>query len=258
MVFSTIIFLFRFLPITLALYYLAPAKLKNTVLFLCSLVFYCWGEVRFFPVMVALILINYISGLCIEHFDQKPVLRRTFLLVALIGSLGMLFYFKYANFVLRSANALLGTAFAEIQGIGTLPLGISFYTFQTLSYSIDVYRRDVKAERNIIDFGAYVVMFPQLIAGPIVKYRDVSTQLHVYRHRYSLQQLEEGMTLFTFGLAKKVLLADAIGALGRTSSALRTALPPPLWALPMHPPRWCGWASSPTACSSTLTFPATP
>ena len=205
MVFSTIIFLFRFLPITLALYYLAPAKLKNTVLFLCSLVFYCWGEVRFFPVMVALILINYISGLCIEHFDQKPALRRTFLLVALIGSLGMLFYFKYANFVLRSANALLG--------IGTLPLGISFYTFQTLSYSIDVYRRDVKAERNIIDFGAYVVMFPQLIAGPIVKYRDVSNQLHVYRHRYSLQQLEEGMTLFTFGLAKKVLLADAIGAL---------------------------------------------
>ena len=177
MVFSTIIFLFRFLPITLALYYLAPAKLKNTVLFLCSLVFYCWGEVRFFPVMVALILINYISGLAIEHFDQRPALRRAFLLAALIGSLGMLFYFKYANFVLRSVNALLGTGFAEIQGIGTLPLGISFYTFQTLSYSIDVYRRDVKAERNIIDFGAYVVMFPQLIAGPIVKYRDVSSQL---------------------------------------------------------------------------------
>ena len=192
MVFSTIIFLFRFLPITLALYYLAPAKLKNTVLFLCSLVFYCWGEVRFFPVMVALILINYVCGLAIEHFDAKPALRKVFLLIALIGSLGMLFYFKYANFVLRSANALLGTA---------------------LSYSIDVYRRDVKAERNIIDFGAYVVMFPQLIAGPIVKYRDVSNQLHVYKHRYTLSQIEEGMTLFTFGLAKKVLLADAIGAL---------------------------------------------
>ena len=213
MVFSTIIFLFRFLPITLALYYLAPAKLKNTVLFVCSLVFYCWGEVRFFPVMLALILINYLCGLGLEAFDAKPGVRKVLLLVALAASLGMLFYFKYANFVLRSANALLGTAFAEIQGIGTLPLGISFYTFQTLSYSIDVYRRDVKAERNIIDFGAYVVMFPQLIAGPIVKYRDVSNQLHVYRHRYSLQQIEEGMTLFTFGLAKKVLLADAIGAL---------------------------------------------
>ena len=213
MVFSTIIFLFRFLPITLALYYLAPPKLKNTVLFLCSLVFYCWGEVRFFPVMLALILINYLCGLAIEHFDARPGLRRAFLLAALAGSLGMLFYFKYANFVLSSLNSLLGTSFALIDGISVLPLGISFYTFQTLSYSIDVYRRDVKAERNIIDFGAYVVMFPQLIAGPIVKYRDVSAQLHVYRNRYSLKQIEDGMTLFTFGLAKKVLLADAVGAL---------------------------------------------
>ena len=106
--------------------------------------------------------------------------------------------------------------FAAIQGISTLPLGISFYTFQTLSYTIDVYRRDVKTEHNIIDFGAYVVMFPQLIAGPIVKYRDVSAQLHVYEHRYSLRQIEEGMTLFTFGLAKKVLLADAVGAVSYT------------------------------------------
>lgn len=168
--------------------------------------------------MVALILINYLSGLAIEHFDAKPALRRFFLLVALIGSLGMLFYFKYANFVLRSVNALLGTAFAEIQGIGTLPLGISFYTFQTLSYSIDVYRRDVKAERNIVDFGAYVVMFPQLIAGPIVKYRDVSDQLHVYRHRYNLKQIEEGMTLFTFGLAKRCCWRTLWAHCGQTSS----------------------------------------
>ena len=213
LVFSTIIFLFRFLPITLALYYLAPAKLKNTVLFVCSLVFYCWGEVRFFPVMLALILINYLCGLGLEAFDAKPGVRKVLLLVALAASLGMLFYFKYANFVLRSINSLLGTGFAAIQGISVLPLGISFYTFQTLSYTIDVYRREVKTEHNIIDFGAYVVMFPQLIAGPIVKYRDVSAQLHVYKHRYSLQQIEEGMTLFTFGLAKKVLLADAVGAL---------------------------------------------
>lgn len=213
MVFSTIIFLFRFLPITLALYYLAPARLKNTVLFVCSLVFYCWGEVRFFPVMVALILINYVCGLCIEKSDASPSARKGFLLAAIVGSLGMLFYFKYANFVLTSLNTLLGTAFAPIEGISVLPLGISFYTFQTLSYSIDVYRHDVKAEHNIIDFGAYVVMFPQLIAGPIVKYREVSDQLHVYQGRYSAAQIEEGMTLFTFGLAKKVLLADTIGAL---------------------------------------------
>lgn len=213
MVFSTIIFLFRFLPITLALYYLAPPKLKNTVLFLCSLVFYCWGEVRFFPVMLALIAVNYLCGLGLERFDAHPAARRALLAAALAASLGMLFYFKYANFVIDSANALLGTSFANISGISTLPLGISFYTFQTLSYTIDVYRRDVDAEHNIIDFGAYVVMFPQLIAGPIVKYRDVAAQLHVYRGRYTLAQIEDGMTTFTFGLAKKVLLADSIGAL---------------------------------------------
>ena len=168
MVFSTILFLFRFLPITLALYYLAPAKLKNTVLFLCSLVFYCWGEVRFFPIMIALILLNYLCGLGLERFDGSEPARKCFLLAGLVGSLGMLFYFKYANFVLSSANALLGTSFSPIQGISTLPLGISFYTFQTLSYTIDVYRRDVKTEHNIIDFGAYVVMFPQLDRKSVV------------------------------------------------------------------------------------------
>ncbi|MBU3819174.1 MAG: MBOAT family protein [Candidatus Faecalibacterium intestinavium] len=213
MIFSSIIFLLHFLPVTLALYYIAPPRLKNTVLFLCSLLFYCWGEVRFFPVMLALILINYLCGLGMERFGQNAAARRALLIAALVGSLGMLFYFKYANFVLESANALFGTSFVPIQGISVLPLGISFYTFQTLSYSIDVYRGEVATEHNIIDFGAYVVMFPQLIAGPIVKYRDVSAQLHVYKNRYNLAQIEEGMTIFVFGLAKKVLLADAIGAL---------------------------------------------
>ena len=213
MIFSSIIFLLHFLPVTLALYYIAPPRLKNTVLFLCSLLFYCWGEVRFFPVMLALILINYLCGLGVERFGQNAAARRALLIAALVGSLGMLFYFKYTNFVLESANALFGTSFVPIQGISVLPLGISFYTFQTLSYSIDVYRGEVAAEHNIIDFGAYVVMFPQLIAGPIVKYRDVSAQLHVYKNRYNLAQIEEGMTIFVFGLAKKVLLADAIGAL---------------------------------------------
>ena len=163
--------------------------------------------------MLALILINYLCGLGLERFEQNKTARLILLLIALAGSLGMLFYFKYANFVLSSINAIFGTGFAPIQGISVLPLGISFYTFQTLSYTIDVYRRDVKTEHNIIDFGAYVVMFPQLIAGPIVKYRDVSDRLHVYKGRYELKQIEDGMTLFTFGLAKKVLLADAIGAL---------------------------------------------
>ncbi len=220
MVFSTIIFLVRFLPITLALYYIAPPRLKNTVLFLCSMVFYCWGEVKFFPIMLGLIAINYISGLGLEWADRRAQRRGTdpkklrlfWLLFAVVGSLSMLLYFKYANFLIGIVNSL-GASIPLIKGIEVLPLGISFYTFQTLSYSIDVYRRTVATEHNIIDFGAYVVMFPQLIAGPIVKYRDVSDQLHVYEGRYTLAQLEEGATLFTFGLAKKVLLADTVAGL---------------------------------------------
>ena len=211
MVFSTIIFLFRFLPITLALYYLAPAKLKNTVLFLCSLVFYCWGEVRFFPVMLALILINYLCGLGLEAFDAKPGVRKVLLLVALAASLGMLFYFKYANFVLRSINSLLGTGFAAIQGISVLPLGISFYTFQILSYTVDVYRQDVKAQRNLIDLATYVALFPQLIAGPIVRYSDIAEQLKGRIH--TMGKTAQGIRRFILGLGKKILIANLLGEL---------------------------------------------
>lgn len=211
MVFSTVLFLFRFLPITLALYYLAPARLKNTALFLCSLIFYSWGEIRLFPVMAAAILINYISGLGIEYFSGKRSVRRAFLLFGIIGSLGMLFFFKYTDFFLRNFNAVTGMSLPLLNL--TLPLGISFYTFQTMSYTIDVYRGDVRAERNLINFGAYVVMFPQLIAGPIVKYSDISERLHVLKGRVTLEKLNEGIPLFLFGLAKKVLLADSISAL---------------------------------------------
>ena len=213
MVFSTVLFLFRFLPITLLLYYAVPYKFKNTVLFLCSLVFYSWGEVKFFPIMVVLILINYVSGLLMERFEGHTGLRRVVLVFSIVGSLSMLVFFKYTNFLINSLNALAGLSIAPVAGLEVLPLGISFYTFQTMSYSIDVYRQDVKTEHNIIDFGAYVVMFPQLIAGPIVKYRDVSNQLHVYEGRITLDRIEQGVSLFVFGLAKKVLLADAIGQL---------------------------------------------
>ena len=213
MLFSTVLFLFRFLPIALGLYYISPPKLKNLSLFVCSLVFYSWGEVRFFPIMVVLILINYICGLCMEKFDHSQRARRVFLILSVVGSLSMLVVFKYTNFIVDSINALAGLALPHLEGVSVLPLGISFYTFQTMSYSIDVYRREVETEHNIIDFGAYVVMFPQLIAGPIVKYRDVSNQLHVYKNRYNLAQIEEGIALFIFGLAKKVLLADTISAL---------------------------------------------
>ena len=213
MVFSTIIFLFRFLPITLALYYLAPAKLKNTVLFLCSLVFYCWGEVRFFPVMLALILINYLCGLGLERFEQNKTARLILLLIALAGSLGMLFYFKYANFVLSSLNALFGTSFAAIPGISVLPLGISYYIFKIISYEVDVCTGKIAPEKNFITFAVYVLFFPQLIVGPIVKYREMADQLHDGANRCTPARAEHGAELFVFGLAKKVILADSIGAL---------------------------------------------
>ena len=239
MVFSTVLFLFRFLPITLLLYYAVPYKFKNTVLFACSLVFYSWGEVKFFPIMVVLILINYVSGLLMERFEGHTGLRRVVLVFSIVGSLSMLVFFKYTNFLINSLNALAGLSIAPVAGLEVLPLGISFYTFQTMSYSNDVYRQDVKTEHNIIDFGAYVVMFPQLIAGPIVKYRDVSNQLHVYEGRITLDRIEQGVSLFVFGLAKKVLLADAIGQLwtdiigvkGSTTAAigLANASTPLVW-----------------------------
>ena len=216
-----------------------PYKFKNTVLFACSLVFYSWGEVKFFPIMVVLILINYVSGLLMERFEGHTCLRRVVLVFSIVGSLSMLVFFKYTNFLINSLNALAGLNIAPVAGLEVLPLGISFYTFQTMSYSIDVYRQDVKTEHNIIDFGAYVVMFPQLIAGPIVKYRDVSNQLHVYEGRITLDRIEQGVSLFVFGLAKKVLLADAIGQLwtdiigvkGSTTAAigLANASTPLVW-----------------------------
>ena len=213
MIFSTLIFLFRFLPIALLVYYLAPAKMKNIVLFVVSLVFYSWGEIKYFPIMGILILINYCSGLAMERWDANKKVRRAVLIFSVIGSLSMLVYFKYLSFIVESLATIFGIYLPQTAEIQVLPLGISFYTFQTMSYSIDVYRREVKAEHNIIDFGAYVVMFPQLIAGPIVKYRDISNKLHEYDNRISLEQVEKGVSIFIFGLAKKVLLADGIARL---------------------------------------------
>ena len=209
--FSSLPFLFGFLPITLAIYFAVPLRWRNLALLLTSLVFYGWGEPVYISIMVLSILIDYTHGLLVERYRSRDKLARWFVAESVLLNLGLLGFFKYWDFFAANLSLIPGVSIPTL-GL-PLPIGISFFTFQTMSYTIDVYRRDVKTEHNIIDFGSYVVMFPQLIAGPIVKYRDVSAQLHVYKHRYSLQQIEEGMTLFTFGLAKKVLLADAVGAL---------------------------------------------
>ena len=211
MLFSSIPFLFYFLPCVFVLYFLVPMRWKNTMLLLASLFFYAWGEPKFVVFMLASIVQGYVLARLVEKYRADRGRAKLFLTLSLVFSLGLLGYCKYADFFLSGFNALTGLHIPLLRV--ALPIGISFYTFQILSYVVDVYRGDVKAQRNFIDLAAYIAMFPQLIAGPIVKYRDVSSQLHVYRHRYSLQQIEEGMTLFTFGLAKKVLLADAIGAL---------------------------------------------
>lgn len=209
MVFSSIIFLFRFLPITLFVYYIAPRKFKNAVLVICSLFFYSWGEVKYFPIMIVSILVDYFASLGIEKNRGKKKICKVCMGASLLLNLGMLFFFKYTNFFVENINALAGTHFNGIQL--TLPLGISFYTFQTLSYTIDVYRGKTKAERNIVNFAAFVTLFPQLIAGPIVKYTDISRELR--ERKFSLPQINEGIALFIFGLGKKVLIANNIGSL---------------------------------------------
>lgn len=209
MVFSSILFLFRFLPVAFAAYYLAPKRLKNFVLLVVSLVFYSWGEAKYFPVMISCILVNYISAILIDKYRDNVRIRRTVLVLSCIFNLGTLGFFKYTNFIVGNLNSLFGLSLPSINLV--LPLGISFYTFQILAYTMDVYRRKIKVEHNLIDFGAFVVLFPQLIAGPIVLYSDISRELK--SRKITLAQIDEGVGLFIMGLASKILLADTIGAL---------------------------------------------
>jgi len=210
MVFSSILFLFRFLPIAFLIYYLCPAKLKNLSLLIMSLFFYSWGEPRYFPIMLFSIVLDYTCGQGIKRFKDNPKLKRFFLILSMCGNLGMLGFFKYTNFFVGNLNALLGIELAGIY-VEKLPLGISFYTFQTMSYTIDVYRGKVEAEDNIINFGAFVVLFPQLIAGPIVTYADVHKELK--SRTITLPMIEDGLRLFIMGVGSKVLIANNIGAL---------------------------------------------
>ncbi|MEG1984128.1 MAG: MBOAT family O-acyltransferase [Oscillospiraceae bacterium] len=213
MVFSSLLFIFQFLPIALLLYYIAPKKSKNLVLFLVSLVFYSWGEVRYFPIMLATIIVNYICALGIERASSKKktsqARRRAFLIIALVISFGFLFVFKYVDFFISNVNGLFNITIPLLKL--TLPLGISFYTFQTLSYTIDVYRGTVKAEHSFVNTAAFVTLFPQLIAGPIVRYSDIQQELK--SRTITPRMLEQGMEEFIIGLAKKVLIANNVGAL---------------------------------------------
>lgn len=200
MLFSSNVFLYAFLPSVLILYYAAPRKLKNTVLLLFSLLFYGWGEPVYLFLMLGDIILNYLCGLWIAEDREKGKTGKLPLVVGIIANLTLLGYFKYAGF-------FFGGWIPEV----ALPIGISFYIFQSMSYLIDLYRREVALQRNILTFGTYVTLFPQLIAGPIVRYADVADMLGSRRENVS--QFASGIRLFLVGLGKKVLLANTMGNL---------------------------------------------
>ncbi|MEI3059610.1 MAG: MBOAT family O-acyltransferase [Oscillospiraceae bacterium] len=221
MLFSSLIFLYAFLPCTLLAYFLTPRRGKNPVLLLASLLFYAWGEPRYLILILLNILLGFTAGLGIHRFRGR-LLGRLFLLTSVAGSLGLLCCFKYGDFFLSAINGALGISLPLWRL--ALPVGISFYTFQILSYTIDLYRGDVEVQRNPVSFALYVALFPQLIAGPIVRYRDVAQELQERKH--STAMAYEGACRFLVGLGKKVILANNLGLLCQSyrSSADPTVL----------------------------------
>lgn len=208
MLFSSIAFLYYFLAATLILYFLVPKKLKNFVLLLASVVFYFYGEQLYTLLMLANVLFAYIHGLLIDKFRGKP-LSKVFMISSVVISLAILGLFKYSDFFIETVNSILRTDIALLGLI--LPIGISFYTFQTLSYTIDVYRGDAQVQKNFISLATYVMLFPQLIAGPIVRYTTVEQELKSRTH--SWEKFAYGAFRFAVGLAKKVLIANQLGEL---------------------------------------------
>lgn len=208
MVFSSTIFLCVYLPLVLLGYYICPKKGRNLFLLIVSLVFYAWGEPKYVFLMIFSILVNYIFGRLMDKNRGRQKRMKLLLVLSVVIDLGLLSVFKYTDFIITNVNAIFGANF-DLLNIA-LPIGISFYTFQAMSYTIDVYRNDVRVQKNLIDFGMYITMFPQLIAGPIVRYADVQDQLA--ERSVTTADFSEGVMRFVVGLGKKVLLANQMGA----------------------------------------------
>lgn len=206
MIFSSITFLYYFLPVVLIVYFAVPPKFRNTVLMLFSLCFYGWGEPKYIIFMVVSIFVGYLSGIGIAQTSKSKV-RTGLMVMAVMVNLGMLGYFKYADFFIENFNHFTGMSVPLLRI--TLPVGISFYTFQILSYVVDVYRGDAKVQKNLVNLAAYITMFPQLIAGPIVRYSDLKGQLQ--ERSYTSEKIMTGIRRFVIGLAKKVLIANQLG-----------------------------------------------
>ena len=212
MLFSGIPFLYYFLPCVLLLYAITPKKLKNTTLLVSSLVFYAWGEPRLVLLMLITVTVGYVAGLLTE---RSVKLRKLWLIIALVFELGFLVYYKYVDFFIFNINAVTGLSIPLLKV--TLPIGISFYTFQILSYNVDVYRGDVPAQKNPVNLAAYIALFPQLIAGPIVRYSHIEKELASRTH--SFEKCAEGARRFILGLSKKILIANILGELCDTFKA---------------------------------------
>lgn len=234
MIFSSLLFLFRFLPAVLLLYFISPRPARNLVLLLVSLVFYAWGEPVYVILMIVSILISYLGGLAVHHFHEtgEEGRAKVSLVISVALGLALLGFFKYTDFLLDSVNRVTGMNLGLLNL--ALPIGISFYTFQTISYIIDVYRGTARVQKNIISYGAYVTMFPQLIAGPIVQYKTIDEQLR--KRTESAEQFAQGIHRFMVGLGKKVLLANNAGLLWDTVNAMNTGNVPVLTA-------WLGLAA---------------
>lgn len=201
--------MFAYLPITLLAYYLVPRQGRNIFLFIVNLIFYGWGEPRLVLLMVFNIFFNYIGGWLVDKYRADAKKKKLFLILTCVLDIGILAVFKYTGMITETLNMLPFLNIPELQI--SLPIGISFYTFQTMSYVIDVYRDDAPVSKNFINFGTYVALFPQLIAGPIVRYRDVAEQL--VNRRETLEMFTRGVKLFMVGLAKKVIIANTMGTL---------------------------------------------
>lgn len=208
MLFSSISFLYYFIPCVMIFYFAAPKSLKNMVLLLSSLFFYAWGEPKYLPFLLLSITQGYVFGILIEKYSGTGR-SRFFLTVSVTISLGLLLFFKYANFLINNFNGVTGVSVPLLKI--SLPIGISFYTFQVLSYVVDIYRGETKAQESYVSFAAYLAMFPQLIAGPIVRYSQLAGELGERRH--SLDDVSAGIWKFVIGLSKKVLVANVLGSM---------------------------------------------
>ncbi|MBR2880211.1 MAG: MBOAT family protein, partial [Oscillospiraceae bacterium] len=220
MVFSSLLFMFIYLVVVLAVYYIVPLKWRNLWLFIVNLVFYAWGEPFYILLMLFSICINYASGFLVDKYrlDNRNKAKKV-LAVNVIINLALLGFFKYYDLFASTLSLIPGI---NIPTLGlTLPIGISFYTFQTMSYPIDIYRGDAKLQKNFISFGTFVALFPQLIAGPIVRYKDIADQLNF--RASSIDQFANGVRRFCVGLAKKILIANNIGMLWDIYSAQSSA-----------------------------------